>query len=69
MFKAWFDAINFINVVMSLPDQDTGPQLPTNITAMLKYGINLFQVVGQFNGMSNQTLSCQSIPFCLKICS
>ncbi|KAL0008428.1 hypothetical protein SO802_009930 [Lithocarpus litseifolius] len=29
---------------------DTGPQLPTNITAMLKYGINLFQAVGQFNG-------------------
>lgn len=33
------------------PDQDTGPQLPTNITAMLKYGINLFQAVGQFDGM------------------
>ncbi|XP_075643642.1 uncharacterized protein LOC142614882 isoform X1 [Castanea sativa] len=29
---------------------DTGPQLPTNITAMVKYGINLFQAVGQFNG-------------------
>ncbi|KAF2313388.1 hypothetical protein GH714_010714 [Hevea brasiliensis] len=29
---------------------DTGPQLPTNVTAMLKYGTNLLQAVGQFNG-------------------
>lgn len=29
---------------------DNGPQLPTNVTAMLKYGKNLLQVVGQFNG-------------------
>ncbi|KAL5749969.1 hypothetical protein ACOSP7_024572 [Xanthoceras sorbifolium] len=29
---------------------DTGPQLPTNVTAMLKFGTNLLQVVGQFNG-------------------
>nr|XP_016487158.1 PREDICTED: E4 SUMO-protein ligase PIAL2-like [Nicotiana tabacum] len=25
-------------------------QLPTNITKMLKYGVNILQVVGQFNG-------------------
>uniref|UniRef100_A0A2C9WA41 SP-RING-type domain-containing protein n=1 Tax=Manihot esculenta TaxID=3983 RepID=A0A2C9WA41_MANES len=29
---------------------DTGPQIPTNVTAMLKYGTNLLQAVGQFNG-------------------
>ncbi|XP_044487493.1 E4 SUMO-protein ligase PIAL2-like [Mangifera indica] len=29
---------------------DPGPQLPTNVTAMLKYGTNLLQAVGQFNG-------------------
>ncbi|KAJ0048869.1 hypothetical protein Pint_15086 [Pistacia integerrima] len=29
---------------------DSGPQLPTNVTAMLKYGTNLLQAVGQFNG-------------------
>ncbi|KAK9279691.1 hypothetical protein L1049_013371 [Liquidambar formosana] len=29
---------------------DKGPQHPTNVTAMLKCGINLLQVVGQFNG-------------------
>ncbi|GLT90843.1 hypothetical protein SLE2022_087600 [Rubroshorea leprosula] len=29
---------------------DTGPQMPTNVTAMLKYGTNLLQAVGQFNG-------------------
>ncbi|XP_034709516.1 E4 SUMO-protein ligase PIAL2-like isoform X1 [Vitis riparia] len=34
-----------INVSM-----DNGPQLPTNVIAMLRYGINLLQVVGQFNG-------------------
>ncbi|KAJ0106077.1 hypothetical protein Patl1_17633 [Pistacia atlantica] len=28
---------------------DSGPQLPTNVTAMLKYGTNLLQAVGQFN--------------------
>ena len=33
-------------------DQDNGPQLPTNVIAMLRYGINLLQVVGQFNGTS-----------------
>ncbi|XP_065858371.1 E4 SUMO-protein ligase PIAL2 [Euphorbia lathyris] len=29
---------------------DTGPQVPTNVTGMLKYGTNLLQAVGQFNG-------------------
>ncbi|KAL3738217.1 hypothetical protein ACJRO7_019699 [Eucalyptus globulus] len=29
---------------------DTGPQMPTNVTQMLKYGTNLLQAVGQFNG-------------------
>ncbi|CAN1178286.1 E4 SUMO-protein ligase PIAL2 [Linum perenne] len=29
---------------------DTGPQLPTNVTGMLKYGTNLLQAVGTFNG-------------------
>ncbi|XP_058009676.1 E4 SUMO-protein ligase PIAL1 isoform X2 [Hevea brasiliensis] len=29
---------------------DTGPQIPTNVTTMLKYGTNLLQAVGQFNG-------------------
>ncbi|KAF7828216.1 E4 SUMO-protein ligase PIAL2 isoform X2 [Senna tora] len=33
------------NVIM-----DPGPQLPTNVTGMLKYGTNLLQAVGQFNG-------------------
>ncbi|CAI0414704.1 unnamed protein product [Linum tenue] len=29
---------------------DTGPQLPTNVTGMLKYGTNLLQAVGTFHG-------------------
>ncbi|KAE8710798.1 Calcineurin-like metallo-phosphoesterase superfamily protein [Hibiscus syriacus] len=29
---------------------DMGPQLPTNVTSMLKYGTNLLQAVGQFCG-------------------
>ncbi|KAA8522457.1 hypothetical protein F0562_013182 [Nyssa sinensis] len=29
---------------------DTGPQIPTIVTPMLKYGANLLQAVGQFNG-------------------
>ncbi|KAM7525808.1 hypothetical protein LguiA_015710 [Lonicera macranthoides] len=33
------------NVIM-----DTGPQNPTIVTQMLKYGTNLLQAVGQFNG-------------------
>ncbi|XP_043696227.1 E4 SUMO-protein ligase PIAL1-like isoform X3 [Telopea speciosissima] len=34
-----------INVSM-----DNGPQFPTNVNPMLKFGTNLLQVVGQFNG-------------------
>lgn len=34
-----------------LPSQDNGPQLPTNVTKLLKYGTNLLQAVGQFNGL------------------
>ncbi|KAD3641374.1 hypothetical protein E3N88_30598 [Mikania micrantha] len=30
--------------------KDLGPQMPTHVTHMLKYGTNLLQVVGQFNG-------------------
>lgn len=30
--------------------KDPGPQMPTPVTQMLKYGSNLLQVVGQFNG-------------------
>ncbi|KAG6606067.1 E4 SUMO-protein ligase PIAL2, partial [Cucurbita argyrosperma subsp. sororia] len=29
---------------------DTGPQLPTNVTHMLKLGANLLQAIGNFNG-------------------
>ncbi|PIA49155.1 hypothetical protein AQUCO_01300189v1 [Aquilegia coerulea] len=29
---------------------DTGPQLPTNVTTMLRYGTNLLQAIGHFSG-------------------
>ncbi|KAG4940750.1 hypothetical protein JHK87_044621 [Glycine soja] len=29
---------------------DPGPEVPINVTGMLKFGTNLLQVVGQFNG-------------------
>ncbi|KAH7513866.1 hypothetical protein FEM48_Zijuj11G0028000 [Ziziphus jujuba var. spinosa] len=29
---------------------DTGPQMPTDVTKLLKYGTNILQSVGQFNG-------------------
>ncbi|CAM8881549.1 unnamed protein product [Rhodiola kirilowii] len=29
---------------------ETGPQIPTNVTAMLKFGTNLLQAVGHFSG-------------------
>ncbi|XP_050228058.1 E4 SUMO-protein ligase PIAL2 [Mercurialis annua] len=29
---------------------DPGPQMPSNVTGILKYGTNLLQAVGQFNG-------------------
>ncbi|XP_071705334.1 E4 SUMO-protein ligase PIAL2-like [Rutidosis leptorrhynchoides] len=31
-------------------NKDPGPQMPTHVTHMLKYGSNLLQVVGQYNG-------------------
>ncbi|XP_022643149.1 E4 SUMO-protein ligase PIAL2 isoform X2 [Vigna radiata var. radiata] len=31
-------------------EMDPGPQMPTDVTAMLKFGTNLLQTVGQFNG-------------------
>ncbi|XP_017407254.1 E4 SUMO-protein ligase PIAL2 isoform X4 [Vigna angularis] len=31
-------------------EMDPGPQMPTDVTAMLKFGTNLLQAVGQFNG-------------------
>ncbi|KAI3713443.1 hypothetical protein L1987_72020 [Smallanthus sonchifolius] len=31
-------------------NKDLGPQMPTHVTHMLKYGSNLLQVVGQFSG-------------------
>ncbi|KAK7366722.1 hypothetical protein VNO80_08719 [Phaseolus coccineus] len=37
--------INRTNVQM-----DPGPQMPTDVTGMLKFGTNLLQAVGQFNG-------------------
>jgi E3 SUMO-protein ligase PIAS1 len=30
--------------------QEPGPQFPTDITKMLKYGANIIQAVGYFNG-------------------
>ncbi|CAN0841190.1 E4 SUMO-protein ligase PIAL2 [Linum grandiflorum] len=31
-------------------DKDSGPQIPTSVTGMLKYGTNLLQAIGTFNG-------------------
>lgn len=45
--------------------QEHRPLLPTNITAMLKYGVNLLQAVGNFDGMR-----CLNIyTFCIKATS
>ncbi|KAH9775339.1 E4 SUMO-protein ligase PIAL2 [Citrus sinensis] len=39
------------NMIQSTEEKiDPGPQLPTNVSPMLKYGTNLLQAVGQFNG-------------------
>ena len=35
---------------MFISIQDSGPQLPTNVTAILKYGTNLLQVMGDSKG-------------------
>ncbi|KAJ4839154.1 hypothetical protein Tsubulata_008320 [Turnera subulata] len=37
-------------ILASVEVKDTGPQMPTDVTLMLKYGTNLLQAVGQFNG-------------------
>ncbi|KAL3536767.1 hypothetical protein ACH5RR_000133 [Cinchona calisaya] len=34
----------------TLQSMDTEPQLPTNVTAKLKYGVNSLQAIGEFNG-------------------
>lgn len=34
----------------SLASMDTGPQMPTNVTGMVKIGTNLMQIVGDFSG-------------------
>ncbi|XP_062074447.1 E4 SUMO-protein ligase PIAL2-like [Humulus lupulus] len=48
---------------------DAGPQMPTNVTPLLKYGTNLLQAVGQFNGhyvivvaFMKETKLCDNIP-------
>uniref|UniRef100_A0A7N0TM84 SP-RING-type domain-containing protein n=1 Tax=Kalanchoe fedtschenkoi TaxID=63787 RepID=A0A7N0TM84_KALFE len=35
---------------INISSMDTGPQIPTNVTAMLKFGTNLLQVIGHFSG-------------------
>ncbi|KAK1372342.1 E4 SUMO-protein ligase PIAL2 [Heracleum sosnowskyi] len=40
---------------------DDGPQLPTNVTKLLKYGTNLLQAVGQFNGNYVIIVACMSL--------
>ncbi|XP_062074436.1 E4 SUMO-protein ligase PIAL2-like isoform X3 [Humulus lupulus] len=37
---------------------DAGPQMPTNVTPLMKYGTNLLQAVGQFNG--TPSYNCQA---------
>ncbi|KAK4262817.1 hypothetical protein QN277_028325 [Acacia crassicarpa] len=39
---------------------DPGPQMPTIVTGMLKYGTNLLQVIGQFNGHYLILVACMS---------
>lgn len=34
----------------SIVSMDTGPQMPTDVTGMLKIGTNLLQAIGEFNG-------------------
>ncbi|XP_021757564.1 E4 SUMO-protein ligase PIAL2-like isoform X2 [Chenopodium quinoa] len=48
----------------SSSSMDHGPQLPTIVNSSLKYGINLLQVVGQFNGHCILSIALMSvIPF------
>ncbi|OMP06119.1 Zinc finger, MIZ-type [Corchorus olitorius] len=39
---------------------DTGPQMPTNVTSMLKYGTNLLQAVGQFSVVAFMSMESSS---------
>ncbi|GMY23228.1 E4 SUMO-protein ligase PIAL2-like isoform X4, partial [Fagus crenata] len=56
----WFQIEDAVDLLI-MAEEDTGPQLPTNITAMLKDGINLFQVVGQFNGNYHIVIAFMSV--------
>lgn len=47
MLINWYSATQLLSRNL----QASTLQFPTNITKMLKYGVNLLQVVGQFNGM------------------
>ena len=38
--------------------QDLGPQFPSDITKMLKYGANIIQAVGYFNGICLVAVLC-----------
>ena len=49
-------------------NQDPGPQVPTNVTGMLKFGTNLLQVVGQFNGKHLKLLFFPIILIAINIC-
>ncbi|KAK0586271.1 hypothetical protein LWI29_003965 [Acer saccharum] len=46
---------------------DAGPQLPSNVTSMLKFGTNLLQLVGQFNGHYTVVVAFMSIASSLEI--
>lgn len=39
-------------------EQDTGPQFPTDITKMLKYGTNIIQAIGYFSSILIQVSIC-----------
>ncbi|XP_075496095.1 E4 SUMO-protein ligase PIAL2-like [Primulina tabacum] len=39
---------------------DTGPQIPTDVTHMLKYGSNILQAVGEFSGNCTIALAFMS---------
>lgn len=47
-YEHWLDTINIC--LLHFICQVAGPQMPTNVTPLLKYGTNLLQAVGRFNG-------------------
>ena len=49
-------------------NQDPGAQVPTNVTGMLKFGTNLLQAVGQFNGKYLKLLFFPVILVAFNIC-